>query len=107
MHKMSVCEAKARFSGVVKRAQEGRQMVITRRGKPVARVVPEKAARSERWDRSEAVDRIVELSKTSRPVRENGSTLAFAGRCAGSPLNRHGKVAGRAWMTVPDEAGKL
>ncbi|OGA60347.1 MAG: hypothetical protein A3G81_04405 [Betaproteobacteria bacterium RIFCSPLOWO2_12_FULL_65_14] len=70
MDKLSVCEAKARFSEVVKRAEEGKQTIITRRGKAVARVVPEKAARPERWDRSGAIDRIVEFSKTCRTRRK-------------------------------------
>jgi prevent-host-death family protein len=41
MDKLSVFEAKARFSEVVNRAEQGRQTVITKRGKAVARVVPE------------------------------------------------------------------
>ncbi len=70
MDKLSVFEAKARFSEVVNRAEEGKQTVITKRGKAVARVVPEKAARPERWDRSGAIDRIVEFSKTCRMRRK-------------------------------------
>ncbi|HEU0259876.1 MAG TPA: type II toxin-antitoxin system prevent-host-death family antitoxin [Burkholderiales bacterium] len=70
MDKLSVFEAKARFSEVVSRAEEGKQTVITKRGKAVARVVPEKAARAERWDRSGAIDRIVEFSKTCRTRRK-------------------------------------
>lgn len=70
MDKLSVFEAKARFSEVVNRAQAGKQTVITKRGKPVARVVPEKAARAERWDRADAVDRIVAFSKTCRTRRK-------------------------------------
>jgi prevent-host-death family protein len=70
MEKLSVFEAKARFSEVVNRAEQGKQTVITKRGRAVARVVPEKAARSERWDRSEAVDRIVEFSRTCRTPRK-------------------------------------
>ena len=69
MDKLSVFEAKARFSEVVSRAQEGRQTVITKRGKAVARVVPEKGKRPERWDRSGVVDRIVEFSKSCRTRR--------------------------------------
>jgi prevent-host-death family protein len=70
MEKLSVFEAKAQFSEVVNRAEEGKQTVITKHGKPVARVVPEKAARSERWDRSVAVDRIIEFSKACRTRRK-------------------------------------
>jgi hypothetical protein len=32
--------------------------------------VPEKAARTESWDRSEAVDRIIEFSRTCRTARK-------------------------------------
>ena len=70
MDKLSVFKAKARFSEVVSRAEEGKQTVITKRGKPVARVVPEKVKGTERWDRSEAVDRIVAFSKTCRLARK-------------------------------------
>ncbi len=70
MDKLSVIEAKARFSEVVNRAEEGKQTVITKRGKAVARVVPEKPAQPERWDRSEAVDRIIDFSKTCRTRRK-------------------------------------
>lgn len=56
MDKLSVFEAKARFSEVVSRAESGKQTVITKRGKPVARVIPEKPARIERWDRPLVVD---------------------------------------------------
>ncbi len=70
MDKLSVFEAKARFSEVVNRVEEGKQTVITKRGKAVARVVPEKAARSERPDRSGVIDRIVEFSKTCRTRRK-------------------------------------
>jgi prevent-host-death family protein len=69
MDKLSVLEAKARFSEVVSRAEQGRQTVITKRGKIVARVVPE-GKRSARWDRSEAIDQIVEFSKGCRVRRK-------------------------------------
>lgn len=70
MDKLSVFEAKARFSEVVNRAEHGKQTVITKRGKVVARVVPEKLARLEQWDRSEAIDQIIEFSKTCRTRRK-------------------------------------
>jgi len=69
MDKLSVFEAKARFSEVVSRAEQGRQTVITKRGKAVARVVPE-GKRPERWDRSEVIDRIVEFSRSCRVRRK-------------------------------------
>lgn len=70
MDKLSVFEAKARFSEVVNRAEKGKQTVITKRGKAVARVVPEKAKSAERWDRSEAIERVVAFSKTCRIRRK-------------------------------------
>jgi prevent-host-death family protein len=69
MDKLSVFEAKARFSEVVNRAEQGRQTVITKRGKAVARVVPE-TGRSANWDRSAVIDRIVEFSRTCRAPRK-------------------------------------
>lgn len=44
--------------------------MITKRGTAVARVVPERRSRPERWDRSQAVERIVEFSKTCRMARK-------------------------------------
>lgn len=66
MDRLSVSEAKARFSEVLSRAERGKETVLTKRGVVVARVVPAKPARSGRWDHSEAVDRIVEFSKSCR-----------------------------------------
>ena len=37
---ISIAEAKARFSELVKRAQAGEEIVLTRHGRPVARVMP-------------------------------------------------------------------
>ena len=70
MEKLGVFEAKARFSEVVSRAEDGKQTVITKRGKAVARVVPEKLARPQRWDRSATIDQIIEFSKTCRTRRK-------------------------------------
>lgn len=70
MDKLSVFEAKARFSEVVSRAESGKQTVITKRGKPVARVIPEKSAQAEQWDRSEVIDEIIRFSRTCRTRRK-------------------------------------
>lgn len=64
MDKLSVFEAKARFSEVISRAESGKQTVITKRGKPVARVVPDKVKPPEQWDRSEVIDRIIKFSRS-------------------------------------------
>jgi prevent-host-death family protein len=70
MDKLSVFEAKARFSEVISRAESGKQTVITKRGKPVARVVPDKSTRPEKWDRSEVIDEIIEFSMSCRTRRK-------------------------------------
>jgi len=48
-----VLEAKARLSEIIERAEAGRETVITKRGKVVARVVP---AGPQGWDRSAVLD---------------------------------------------------
>lgn len=37
---MSIAEAKSQFSAVVERASSGEEILITKHGRPVARVVP-------------------------------------------------------------------
>ena len=53
MDKVSVYDAKARFSELVERAESGRSTVITKRGRVVAKVVP---ASAPRWDRAAVLD---------------------------------------------------
>ena len=53
MGRMSVCEARARFSEIIERAQIGEPTVIPKRGRVVAKLVPAKAAE---WDRSVVLD---------------------------------------------------
>ena len=37
---ISIAEAKAKFSELIKRAEAGEEVIVTRHGKPVARVMP-------------------------------------------------------------------
>ena len=37
---ISIAEAKAKFSELIKRAEAGEEIVVTRHGRPVARVMP-------------------------------------------------------------------
>ena len=53
MDKVSVYDAKARFSELVERAESGRSTVITKRGRVVAKVVP---ANAREWDRAAVLD---------------------------------------------------
>ena len=45
MKRASVTEAKAHFSALVKRAEAGEEVIVTRSGIPVARIVPAKSAK--------------------------------------------------------------
>ncbi len=40
MQSFNVAEAKARLSEILERVSEGEEILLTRRGKPVARVIP-------------------------------------------------------------------
>ena len=61
MDKLSIYDAKARFSELVERAQSGLSTVITKRGRVVARIVP---AKERAWDRSAVLDEAEALRKT-------------------------------------------
>jgi prevent-host-death family protein len=41
MQRVQIAEAKAHFSALVERVEAGEEIVIARRGKPIARLVPE------------------------------------------------------------------
>ncbi|HVE48119.1 MAG TPA: type II toxin-antitoxin system prevent-host-death family antitoxin [Casimicrobiaceae bacterium] len=61
MDKLSVYDAKARFSELIERAQSGRTTVVTKRGKVVAKIVP---AKERAWDRSAVLDEIEAVRKS-------------------------------------------
>lgn len=65
MDSIGIYEAKSRLSELIEKAEAGEVVTITRRGKPVARIVPVK--RSEVVDNSEAVDELIRFSKTIKP----------------------------------------
>lgn len=50
MKTANIAEAKARFSALLAEVEAGEQVIITRRGKPVARIVPEPVAASSVFD---------------------------------------------------------
>lgn len=41
MHQVQIAEAKAHLSALVERVEAGEEIIIARRGKPVARLIPE------------------------------------------------------------------
>ena len=54
-------EAKTRLPALLERVERGEQIVITRHGKPIARLVPIDATSQER--RAEAIARLKEFAK--------------------------------------------
>ena len=63
MERMSVYDAKAHFSALVDRAENGLETVITKRGRVVAKLVPATAAK---WDRSSVLDEAEAFRKSVR-----------------------------------------
>ena len=52
MKTANIAEAKAHFSALLAEVDAGEEVIITRRGKPVARIVPEPAAAPSVFDRA-------------------------------------------------------
>ena len=78
MNRLSVYDAKARFSELVEQAQNGRSTVITKRGRVVAKIVPAKAPE---WDRSAVLDEAEALRKSLKVAkRVNLAELIGEGR---------------------------
>lgn len=78
MDRMTVYDAKARFSELVERAQGGRSTVITKRGRVVAKIVPATGAG---WDRSAVLDEAEAVrKKMSVRRRINLAALLSPGR---------------------------
>jgi prevent-host-death family protein len=50
MKTANIAEAKAHFSALLAEVEAGEEVIIARRGKPVARIVPEPAAASSLFD---------------------------------------------------------
>jgi prevent-host-death family protein len=64
---IDIYEAKSKLSELVGRAEAGQEVTITRRGRPVAKLVPARPGR--RLDRSALMDEIMASSKTIRLKR--------------------------------------
>ncbi len=61
MERIGICDARARLSELIERVESGEEVVLTRHGEPVARLVPEKPPR--RRSRVAAVTRIRALAR--------------------------------------------
>lgn len=55
MKRASVGEAKAHFSALIKRAESGEEVVVTRSGVPVAKIVPATVARERSFANDEGL----------------------------------------------------
>lgn len=66
MRSISAREANQSFSRVLGEAENGNSIVITRRGKPVAILMPYRAELSQ--DREQAIERIVRLMRKGLPL---------------------------------------
>ena len=61
MERIGIYDARARLSELIDRVQSGEEVVLTRHGEPVARLVPAKVARKP--SRAAAVSRIRALAR--------------------------------------------
>jgi prevent-host-death family protein len=66
MRHVQSSEAKARFSDLLDQVEKGETIVITRHGKPIARIVPDATLR--RANAEWAVKGIKELQKKNGPI---------------------------------------
>ncbi|MCC7487326.1 MAG: type II toxin-antitoxin system prevent-host-death family antitoxin [Burkholderiales bacterium] len=65
MERVQLFEAKARLSELIDRAEAGREIVITRRGRAVARIVPARqGGRRREVDRDAIVDETEAFART-------------------------------------------
>jgi prevent-host-death family protein len=66
MQTIQASEAKTNFLRILDDVERGASVVVTRHGKPVARIVPEAAVDRERVER--AVQSILEIRQRTKPV---------------------------------------
>lgn len=68
MESVGIYEAKSKLSELVEKAEAGQVVTITRRGKPVVKIVPAKGGAE--VDNSAAVDDLIRFSKTIKLKRK-------------------------------------
>jgi prevent-host-death family protein len=66
MNTIQASDAKTRFLSLLDEVERGASVIITRHGKPVARLIPETTADEERIER--AAKTILEIRKRTKPV---------------------------------------
>ena len=70
MESIGIYEAKSRLSELVEKVEAGQEVVITRRGRPVVKLVRMKRHEEVPTDRSAVIDDIIAFSKTVRLKRK-------------------------------------
>ena len=79
MERVGIYEAKSRLSELVEQAETGREVTITRHGKPVAKLVAARAAKGP--NRSALIDEIIVFSRDCKLKRRvNLRKLVAEGR---------------------------
>ena len=71
MHTVGVFEAKNHLTALLDEVEDGREVLITRRGKPIARLVPADAG----FDRAKARRAADNLLQASRGLRLEGLSI--------------------------------
>jgi prevent-host-death family protein len=69
---VSISEAKGQLTELVRRAEAGEEIVVTRHGRPAARIVPAYGADRPRF-RGEVIDEITRRALAKFPAREKPS----------------------------------
>jgi prevent-host-death family protein len=66
MQTIQASEAKTKFLSILDEVERGESMIITRHGKPIARIIPEAQISRERIE--QAAKSILEIRKRTKPV---------------------------------------
>lgn len=71
-----VSQLKAALSEYLARVKAGGEVIVTERGRPIARLVPVKAAEDDEWERLRALERAGEIQLGSGRIPESFWTLS-------------------------------
>ncbi len=85
-----ISEAKGQLTDLVRRAEAGEEVVLTRHGQPVAKLVPvERKPTTE--EKRQALERVAEIAKAAREAREaRGEVTESAARSQDFLYDEHG-----------------
>lgn len=97
---LDVFDAKSRFSELIDRAARGEETVITRHGRPVARIVPERKPKLSPAEQAEIIGALRDLRRAigargERFTREDIRALRDEGRLAEAAAAEGVTVLGR------------